>query len=456
VYHIFNSLPWERREIVPVTVWDYEGDFSQIAARDTAGRALVIQAGEKGNYWGHSFNTLLAEVTVPAGGYTSVIIEEKPDYTQKTSFANDMRVQSPDTFILENDLVRVLLNSLDGSIASFIDTQSGADLTPPQGGFGIFRLAQESIHKAITNWNGGMSAWFVGRYKQITPITGGIEITPLIQGPLRTAYKLKGSFGKGSALEVTVSLEAGSKRLQYEVTCDWREFGSEDAGGVPNLHFYLPLAYKGAYRFDVPFGMTKRESVDMDLPAESFVLAQNPAGPASLALFSRDKYGFRCREDSLSLTLIRGAYDPDPTPETGRHRIAFAAAPVTNDAVSNAALIRESLAYRHPMTVISGKNHGGTRAPAESLLELRSGSVVLSAVKCPEAGGKRLLLRVYETDGKTAQAEFALGFAASAAYYTDATEREHLGDCIVRDGGRTLVVEVPSYSVRAVIVELGA
>jgi alpha-mannosidase len=192
----------------------------------------------------------------------------------------------------------------------------------------------------------------------------------------------------------------------------------------------------------------------MDLSAESFVLAENPAGPASLALFSRDKYGFRCREDSLSLTLIRGAYDPDPAPETGRHRIAFAAAPITHDAMSNDALIRESLAYRHPMTVISGKKHGGNLNPAQSLLELRSGSVVLSAVKRPEAGGKRLLLRVYEIDGKTAHAEFKLGFAASAAYYTDAVERERQGDCSLKDGGRTLVIEVPPYGVRAVIAEL--
>ncbi|GHV73480.1 hypothetical protein AGMMS49940_07820 [Spirochaetia bacterium] len=200
--------------------------------------------------------------------------------------------------------------------------------------------------------------------------------------------------------------------------------------------------------------MTKRDPIDMDLPSESFVLAENPGGAASLALFSRDKYGFRCREDSVSLTLIRGAYDPDLTPETGRHRIAFAVAPFTGNAISNDALAEESLAYCHPLTVISGKNHGGNRTPAESLLELRSGSIVLSAVKRPETGGKRLLLRVYEIDGKTAQAEFKLGFTASAAYYTDVTEREHLGDCGLKDDGRTLIFEVPPYGVRTVIVEL--
>jgi alpha-mannosidase len=476
VYHFFNPLPYDRREVSAITVWDYEGDFSQINVRDHAGNVIGSQAGEAGVYWGHQFNTLLVDVSVPACGYSSVVIDEEPYYSPKTFFINDMRLQSPDTFVLENEGLRVVLNPQDGSIASFIDKARGIDLAPPGGGFGIFRLAMEASHSEITRWAPGMSAWFTRRYKQITPITEGFEITqaltgaeqngdpygqsetvPFNQKTLRAAYKLRTTFGAGSVLEAVISLDAGSSLLRYEVICDWREFGSRETG-IPNLHFYLPLNYKGKFFFDVPFGVMERESRDMDLPAESFVLAGNPGGPLSLALFSMDKYGFRCRENSMALTLIRGACDPDLTPETGRHRISFAIAPAES-AEDTDVLIRESLAYRHPFTVISGKRTGSAGEGLEvqnSLLRPapdNAPGIVISSIKQSEAGGNRLLLRVYESAGKNGGARFELGFTARKAYITDATEQELLGECTLENNGRILAFPVPAYSVRAVIVE---
>jgi alpha-mannosidase len=255
-----------------------------------------------------------------------------------------------------------------------------------------------------------------------------------------------------------VSLDAGSRQLRYDVTCDWREFGSTEAG-VPNLHFYLPLSYAGKFRFDVPFGVTARDPADMDRPAQSFVFAENPKGPVSLALLSKDKYGYRCRENSVALTLIRGAYEPDPTPETGRHHISFAIAPIAADSAANSALVRESLAYCHPFTVISGKPASGDLEAQSGLIRPASSSsqgIILSAVKRPEGGGDRLLLRVYEAEGKAGTAIFHLGFAARSAYITDATETKRVGECTLENKGETLSFPVPAYGVRAVIVEIAA
>jgi alpha-mannosidase len=447
VYHLFNPLPFDRCGLSAITVWDYEGDFSHAIARDDKGKPLPVQTGESGAYWGHHFDTLWVDAFVPACGYTSVIIDEQPDYTPQTSFINDMRIQIPDTFVLENEHIRVSLKPEDGSIASFIDKKSGNDLA--RGEFGIFRLAWESVHKGITDWNGGMSAWFTGHFKRITTIEG-FEIVPACRGPLRSAYKLSAPFGQASSLQITLSLEAGSKRLCYDVICDWREFGS-DQNGVPNLHFYLQLPCKSKYRFDVPFGITERPPVDMDMPAESFVLAENK--DLSLALFSRDKYAFRCLDKSMAITLIRGACDPDPTPETGRHEIAFAIAPIENASACNALAVQESLDYRHPFTVISGARHSGILAPYSSLIRLNSGSVSLSAVKRLETGENRLLFRVFETDGKDTIAEFTLGFRIQTAYLTDANEEKRLGACSLSEDGKTFSFAVPAYGVRAVILE---
>ena len=448
-FHVFNSLPYDREETVALTVWDYEGDIDHVAAEDSSGRALPVQKGESGGYWGHHFDTLITRPAVPSCGYATVIIDEKPGYTQKTWFINDMRVQSPDSFILENEYVKAVLNPLDGSLASFLDKKTGTELAPAAGGFGVFRLAQEASRKGITGWEGSMSAWFTGRYKSIEPIVKDIEIRPVAAGPLRTAFELGAVFGTGSTLKTVISLDAGSRLLRYSVTCDWREFGSREKG-IPNLHFHLPLDYAPRYLFDTPFGLTERKAADMDLPAESFVLAGN--GASSLVLFSLDKYGYRCLEDSLSLTLIRGAVDPDPTPETGRHRISFAVSPAGENPEEP---VRESLLYRRDLSVIAGRNGPDARGdlpPAARLLTLKG--AVLSAVKRPEGGGGKLVFRVFEIHGKETGVELTLAVPAAAAWITDATEEKRLGDAAVSGDGTTVSFTLPPYSVRALAVEL--
>jgi alpha-mannosidase len=472
VYHIFNPLPYDRQDVVMVTIWDYEGDISQIAAKDGKGKALRIQAVESANYWGHRFNNILVEAAVPACGYAAIFIEEKPDYTPKTGFYNDMRIQTPDTFVLENEYLRVRFNPLDGSIASLVDKKSGAELAPPEGGMGVFRLANECINKAITDWDGGMSSWFVGRFNEICSINRRLEIVPFSTGELRNAFRMNGFFGNNSAITVIVSLDAGAKLLRYEVSCDWHEYADElthgpggftgvgrakmvrQEGTIPNLHFYLPLNYAGKYHYDIPGGFTVRPPADMDVPAQSLVLAENPGQPVSLALFSQNKYGFRCLEKSIALTLIRGSNHPDRNPENYEHQIEFAIAVVPAGEAAHGAVLKNSLCYRHPFTVISGKARTGKLELSGSLISHTAGNVAVSAVKQAEGDAKKIILRVYETEGKNTTAEFKLGFAIKAAYFTDVTEKKRLDNITLKDGGETLGFDIPPYSIRAVALEL--
>jgi alpha-mannosidase len=459
-YHVFNPLPYDRDETVSIKVWEYEGDIAHGVIEDWAGKELPVQKGESGNYGGHRFDTLLTRLSVPSCGYTTVILDEKPGYTPKTSFTNDMRIQRPDTFALENEYIRAVLDPRDGSIASFFDKERGTELAP-KGGFGIFRLAIESRYTGIAGWQRDMSAWFTGRFKNVENLTRNVELRPHTEGPLRTAWRMNLSFGSGSSLEAIVSLDSGSRLLRYEVNCDWREFGSER--GIPNLNFHLPLGRKPAYLFDLPFGMKERDPVDMDMPAESFVMAGNPGGGPSLVLFSLDKYAFRCLEDSFSLTLIRGADCPDPVPETGRHRISFALSPAAPVA-DREDIAAQSLAYRRPLHVVSGRNRpakNGTLEPAGSFFRLRGG--ILSAVKAHEGafapkgeGGKTekaLLFRVYETRGRETEAELSLPFPAASVFLTDTVEEKRLEDCALSADRKTARFTLPPFGVQAVVAE---
>jgi alpha-mannosidase len=477
VYHFFNHLPYPRSGVTPLVVWDYEGDYTQIVARDRDGKCLRLQWIEESDYCGHHYDLFLVEAAVPPCGWSSVMINEEPDYRQIAVISQDtvqrgtqyeiidvfnpvkrpvffqyQQLQKPDEFVLENENIRVMLNSLDGTIVSFIDKKTGEELSPP-GGTGIFRLANECIKKGFTSWNTGMSSWTVGRYNSVESVHKKVEITPLSLGELRTAYRIQCGFGNGSVLSVVISLDAGDSFLRYGVICDWREFGSDQSGGVPNLHFHLVLPYKGRYRFDIPGGVIERKSQAMDMPAQSFVLAENPGGRISTAIISRDKYGFRVLENSIAVTLIRGSYGPDLSPEAFTHSIEFAVAIIPSSDAGNTALIHRSKIFRHPVTVISGKNQQGSLESEGSILEYVSGNISVSSFKGKEDENGKFILRLFETQGAMTKAVFRLNSSASSAYYTDATEEKKAGTITLEEGGKLISIDLPPYSVRSVVIE---
>jgi alpha-mannosidase len=168
-------------------------------------------------------------------------------------------------------------------------------------------------------------------------------------------------------------------------------------------------------------------------------------------LVAGQKHGFRCVDDSLSLTLIRSSYDPDPFPELGVHRFDFGIA--VGEGGSSAALIRTAAEYNHGFSVVSSAPHAGTLPKVYGFAELMTGSVVLAAMKMTEDGGKRLVLRLHEADGKEATAVLRFFRAPAAAWLADLNERRLEGGPSVRIDGPAVSTAVAPHSLVTLIVE---
>lgn len=449
IFHFFNPSMHERMEAVEVVVWDWNGEIDRIDFKDASGRSLEHQVlqNSSNEYWGHNFIRVLVSAGIPACGYTTCIMTEKEMDAVKASYPNDPRVHKPSEYVLENSMLKVAFDPVDATIISIADKTSGAELVDRSRPAGMFRLVSEDT-------SSGMTAWIVGRYMTINSIHKNVRISNVhYNGSLmRKAISYEMNF-LSSKLKVMVSLDENSSFLNYEVHCDWREMGSWEKG-IPQLNFYMPFDYScSAYKYDVPFGTIEREGMDMDVPANSWALAERQNGK-QLMLLTGSKYGFRSTKDSMSITLIRGSFDPDPYPEIGAHDIRFAVG-VVDSSLNDSELVGLAYDYNHPVSVLSGKVHTGQLQPSGSFMSVEEGSIAISAVKMAEDDlQNKMLVRVYEIDGLSSKAVICFLKAPKAAWFADINENqiEKPGSTIEVSAGKVSFDVLP-YGVTSIMIE---
>ena len=450
IFTIFNPSPYEREEVCQITVWDWHYDIDRIIFKDMNGNVVEHQLLDHGfnPYWGHQYIRVLIKARVPGLGYSTYVMTERKDSHIKVLYPLDSRVDRVEEFILENDYIKAQFDSRTGAIISMTDKETGEILVSPDRPAGIFRfiLEDESM---------GMTSWRVGPYMNVKELNNNVRVKNVSYKSenLRKSISIDMEF-MDSKLTAIISLDCNSPILNYEVTCEWREIGEKNYG-IPQLNFYMPVAYKCKnYRYDIPFGTIDREDMDGDVPANSWAAAlpldQNKKG---IMLVTDSKYGFRGTQDALAITLIRSSFDPDPYPEIGIHKFKFGVCPVTFD--NNKDLIAKAYDYNHEFSVVSTSIHEGVLSTAGSFLTLEKGDVVISGIKMTESsedGRDKLIIRVYETEGNSTKAVIRLFKEASKAYYTDINENKTDLSGVVLDG-KTIEFTVSPYSIANICVE---
>jgi len=457
IFHLFNSSAVKRNEPVELTVWDWPADKDRIVIKDSEGKETRFQRMENDilpwqqvPYWGHEYMRLLVNVNVPAYGYSTYVLEEKEIECAPVNLPSDPRTENPQSFILENDFVKTVFDTQNALLLSIVDKKTGREMLDSKKPSAVFRLIEEDDSK-------GMTAWVVGRYMNIISLHKDVKVERFNSGKnlLRQWIAYSIAFRR-SKLHVKVSLDHNSTQLNFEVECDWQEVAERDKH-IPQLNFAIPLAYKcRLYRYDIPFGTIERQELDMDVPGNSWMLAvPEEAVTKALMIITGTKYGFRGFNDTMSLSLIRSSYDPDPYPENGIHRFKFAIAVVETD--SSHELIQQAYHFNHPVSFISGTRHRGLLPCTQSFIALLSGSAAISAIKLPEKdnSGKKWIIRLYETDGKDTIVKLQFAADVAAASFVDIHENilgESKGVPKIQD--RILEFDLNAYCIENVLVEL--
>ncbi|MFG2574885.1 alpha-mannosidase [Streptomyces sp. NPDC048481] len=420
-----SSIAWVHREA--------EAEYARVAGELetlTAEAVAALGAGRPGERQPHAsprvFNTgpyARAEVMRTPQG--------RPVFVQAPANGSapldEARPPHPVTVcgrVLDNGLVRVEVAE-NGTLSSVYDLRAGREVLAGAGN--LLRL-----HTDLPNcWD----AWDIDKHYQnrYTDLLEPDAVTVVEDDPLVGAIRITRSFGKGSTLTQTITLRAGSPRVDFETDIDWHE-------AEKILKAAFPVDIRAPHSSaEIQFGHIQRpthtntswEAARFEVSGHRWVHIGEPG--YGVAVLNDSTYGHdvsrTVREDggtttTVRLSLLRAPRIPDPEADQGRHRFTYALLPGASieDAVA------EGYALNLPLRVADAPGAPGP------VVSVEGDGITVEAVKLADDTSGDVVVRLYESSGGRATGVLRTGFPLAGARVTDLLERPLEPAALTEDG----------------------
>ncbi|KAJ8031740.1 Alpha-mannosidase 2C1 [Holothuria leucospilota] len=309
--------------------------------------------------------------------------------------------------ILENGFLRAEIDRC-GRVRSLIHKESGLDAFKEDAVKG-YHGNQLLIYDDIPLF---WDAWDIMDYHKETrqPITNVLEnVTTCENGPVRQSVKFKLKISEKSSLEQEISLDKGSKFLQFQTRVHWYE-------NHKLLRVEFPFNVTSAEAtYEIQFGHLKRPThanTSWDWAKYEVVghkwanMSQHNWG---VALLNNCKYGHSTEHNVMRLSLLKSAKNPDENADMGVHDFTYAVFPHTGT-FQDAGVIRAAYDLNNPAYVTTG-----SVSEPLSVFEVDNPAIILDTVKLPENktnGGYSgtVIMRFYEAFGSHASGTLSTPF----------------------------------------------
>ncbi|WP_405765578.1 glycosyl hydrolase-related protein [Streptomyces sp. NBC_00080] len=362
-----------------------------------------------------------AYVEVPASGSAPLTGAEPP------------RPVTVSGHVLDNGLVRVQVAE-DGTLSSVFDLRANREVLADQGN--LLRL-----HTDLPNY---WDAWDIDKHyrNRYTDLLEPDGVTVVEENPLVGAIRVTRSFGKGSTITQTITLRAGSPRVDFETDIDWHE-------AEKILKAAFPVDVRAPHSSaEIQFGHIQRpthtntswEAARFEVSGHRWVHIGEPG--YGVAVINDSTYGHdvsrTVREDggtttTVRLSLVRAPRIPDPEADQGRHRFSYALLPGASieDAVA------EGYSLNLPLRVADAAD-----TTPEPVVSVDGAGVTVEAVKLADDESGDVVVRLYESSGGRSTGTLRTGFPLAGAQVTDLLERP-LEPAVVGEDGTVAVVLRP-------------
>ena len=448
---IFNSLGWERSEVVELELPEGMAE-KELHVSDRKGKRMPVQTvslppGGGGVGGGAKKAIFLAE-NIPSFGYKTYWLKTGPGKSSPSPAPLPPGEREKE-WVFETSYYRIEIASDSGVIRRLYDKKNKREVLSIGRSIGedpssywaetcgnLLQVLQEKPHP--------MSSWIIGNIARTENLLDLEEFKVVESGPVRTTLSIKRRY-RDSTIEQRIMLHPGLSRIDFEVIADWQEKGSAK-DGVPMLRvnfqadFNRPLA-----EFEIPFGWQERRTDGKELPALKAVSLSERG--YRLGLLNREKHGYLVNGNNVGLTLLRNPYEPDSLPDSGTHRIGYR---LLFGKISKTEMSRQAASYNRPLLVCATDSHSGKLPPESSFLDFRSGGCVPSSLK-KSLDGKNLTLRFYDVSGKKTKTELRFGVPLKGLFRTDLME-EKTGRIPIRKN--KALVAVKPYSLNTLKIKI--
>jgi len=406
-------------------ILDHESSFIKNIDTANTTKPYVLQNSLSWdrNEWIKVENTW-RKVLVPAMGY--VVIDAASD---RSVISYKLEVSGDK---LENELLAITLNS-DGSIKSIVDKEFHREI-----------LSSGAVGNCITIYEDDGNAWdFSLNYREKKADAFVLMSSETeIDGPkasITNFYRYK-----KSEMKQKIVLTQGSRRIDFITWINWQEPAKMIKTG-------FPLAIKADYAVcEIQFGNIKRptrfnttwEIAKDEVPAQKWVdISSRHYG---VALLNDSKYGYRIKDSTLELTLLRCVCYPGPLidkevssgrisgyTDLGEHNFTYSLYPHTGD-YAEGGVVQTGYELNIPLSIHSCSSRKGTLPPSFSYMVVESSSVIIETVKKAERGNE-IIVRLYETSGEPCNTALQLNFPVKKVLLVNLMEEE-IGEISVNEG----------------------
>jgi alpha-mannosidase len=447
---VFNSLPWDRRDVVRIALTGAEAGAEAPQLVDAAGATLPAQLVEEAP----GEHALLVAVGVPAYGYTALTAghadteisgqgeREMPQADQSLSQSQ----QAPlvvGRSSLENGELRLELDD-NGEIASLYDLRHGREVLAP-GARGNQLVAYED---RPLNWD----AWDIDSFYEQKPYPlHDIRDWRVVEArPLRAVIAITRQLGH-STIQQRICLWRDSRRVDFVTEVDWQERQTL-------LRALFPLAINATQATcEIQFGAAERpthrntswDSARFEVCAQRWVDLSE--GGYGVALLNDGKYGHSLHNSILGLSLLKGGIHPDPDADRGRHRFTYSLLPHAGDWRA-AQVVRRAYELNAPLFVTKDeRRRTKDRASEEaSFVSTSTDHIVVETVKVAD-DGDGLIVRLYEAHNQRGPASLVFARPVAQAVEVDLLERA-IGPVAVADN--RVSFDVRPFEVKTLRVRL--
>ncbi|MEO1128176.1 MAG: glycoside hydrolase family 38 C-terminal domain-containing protein [Planctomycetota bacterium] len=423
-------------EVYELTTRDLEAvqrDASKLCVETLEGWLGPADAGEHG--WLNTTSVRRTDV-VEQGDALMVVQSDPFSSASKTGAAVPvtMRALPSGGYRLGNGFLQAEI-SASGHITSLTTCEDGRNVLGDGG------VRWVLLDDQPTMWE----AWDID--PQALETAGAINtdarISVTLEHNARCELRIERSFGHESTMSIRVRLDADAKSLELHHSIDWRE-RRRCLRMLASSNFTRPRA-----SYEIQYGAIERpttmnntvEIAQYEVPAQRW--ADLAAPDAGLAIINDAKYGCSAHGRHMSVTLLRGTTDPDPTADIGLHAFSLSLMPHAG-CWRSAGVVDEAIRRNRPLLDVPGI----TDFQPPILLREREGGAIVDTVKRAQDTDD-IVVRMYEAHGAHASITLQPGAPVTAWCESNALE-DDLGPLVGNDDG-SITLELRPYQLRTII-----